>query len=344
MASGKIAQVCQTLKIQKAEKQVTLHNSDEVVKWVSKRGIIARVMAGATSLLLLSHTPVSRKVFQFFHCHKLGDREFLRADYAIECYGPGWFKFFPLVLVVLGSFTLALPGSIAVFLFKNRHKLYSAAIAQKVGWLYRPYVKGAEFWQVHDVVLKMILTGMLIYIPPSFRATIAAMITIISIANLHYFKPHKNKTLFLLCQASFIVTCFKYLTALMIGAAGTNHPQEGLFGYLLVTLDIIFFAIAFFAIVATIIIIRGKIKKMSSVKKRVKGAMHRSLIMGLGKSNISFTKVTPSALPVVLNVPYTPHTKKKTNENIDNDTGLPVKKNKPKLVRKPTNTPTEEWL
>jgi hypothetical protein len=170
------------------------------------------------------------------------------------------------------------------------------------------------------------------------------MITIISIANLHYFKPHKNKTLFLLCQASFIVTCFKYLTALMIGAAGTNHPQEGLFGYLLVTLDIIFFAIAFFAIVATIIIIRGKIKKMSSVKKRVKGAMHRSLTMGLGKSKISFTKVRPSALPAVLNVPYTPHTKKNTNENIGNDTGLPVKKNKPKLVRKPTNTPTEEWL
>ena len=92
-------------------------------------------MAGATSLLLLSHTPVSRKVFQFFHCHQLGDRAFLRADYTIECQSVGWFSFLPLVLVVLFGFTLALPGSISLYLWLNRKKLYSASIQQKVGWL-----------------------------------------------------------------------------------------------------------------------------------------------------------------------------------------------------------------
>ena len=118
-----------------AKKHEHLSNKDSLVKWVLTKGIVSRIMAGATSLLLLSHTPVSRKVFQFFHCHQLGDRAFLRADYSIECQSDGWWAFFPLVIFVLFSFTLALPGSISLYLWMNREKLYSASIQQKIGWL-----------------------------------------------------------------------------------------------------------------------------------------------------------------------------------------------------------------
>ena len=55
---------------------------------------------------------------------------------------------------------------------------------------------GAEFWQLHDVILKMILTGMLIYVPPAERAGVAALVCMIAIANLNYFRPHKNTLLF----------------------------------------------------------------------------------------------------------------------------------------------------
>jgi hypothetical protein len=71
-------------------------------------------------------------------------REFLRADYTIECSSDEWFAFLPLVLAVLFSFTLALPGSISFYLWIHRSNLYSASVQQKIGWLYAPYVKGAE--------------------------------------------------------------------------------------------------------------------------------------------------------------------------------------------------------
>ena len=38
----------------------------------------------------------------------------------------------------------------------------------------------------------MILTGMLIYVPPAERAGVAALVCMIAIANLNYFRPHKN--------------------------------------------------------------------------------------------------------------------------------------------------------
>ena len=53
--------------------------------------------------------------------------------------------------------------------------------------LYDPYVRGAEFWQVHDVLMKMVLTGMLIYIPSASRAGIAALLCVVACCNLNYF-------------------------------------------------------------------------------------------------------------------------------------------------------------
>ena len=47
--------------------------------------------------------------------------------------------------------------------------------------LYDPYVRGAEFWQVHDVLMKMVLTGMLIYIPTASRAGIAALLCVVAV-------------------------------------------------------------------------------------------------------------------------------------------------------------------
>jgi hypothetical protein len=280
-------------------------SDDAIIRWVERKKIYARIMAGAVSLLLLAHTPVSRKVFQYFHCHELGDRSFLRADYSIECQSDDWYSFLPLVLFVLFTFTIMLPSSISVYLFVNRKKLYGARMQAKIGWLYDPFQKGAEFWQVHDVTLKMILTGMLIYVPTSFRAAIAAMITVVSIANLNYFSPHKNRTLFTLTQVSFMVTCFKYLTALMIAASqaasqknrGNANANDALFGYMLVSLDIIFMFSAFVATIMTIFIMKRKIKAVNEFKQRMKDRIRSTVQSGDWLKQLTLPKKSTKVVP-----------------------------------------------
>ena len=51
------------------------------------------------------------------------------------------------------------------FFLQNVARLYSTKVHQNIGWLIDPYHRGAEFWTIHDVILKSILTGALIYIP-----------------------------------------------------------------------------------------------------------------------------------------------------------------------------------
>ena len=133
-------------------------NSDQLVKWTLRSTLISNSLSGATQLLLLAHTPVSRKVFQYFHCHNIAGREFLRADYDISCTSDEYYSFMSLVLGVLICFTIALPVVISFYLISQRNNLYTTKTSQRIGWLYDPFVRGAEFWQVHDLLMKMILT------------------------------------------------------------------------------------------------------------------------------------------------------------------------------------------
>ena len=160
MLNGKLVDALKRLGSIDLDKDTLLADKAWLVKWTLFKKLWANALAGATMLLMLAHTPVSRKVFQYFHCNNLAGKEYLFADYTVRCYSTSWWAFLPLVLVVLFCFTILLPGSISLYLYKERHHLYTAKVQQKVGWLYQAYKRGAEFWQVHDVILKMILTGM----------------------------------------------------------------------------------------------------------------------------------------------------------------------------------------
>ena len=253
-----------------------LSNPQRLIEWVMMNKIIANSLAGATSLAMLAHTPVSRKVFQFFHCNDISGKWFLRADYTIECWEFGWFAFLPLVLVVLGVFTLGLPFTILGYLYTHRNNLYSAVVQQKIGWMYEPYHKGVEFWQVHDVLLKMTLTGLMIYVPPYARPSVASMVTVMAVASLNFFIPHKNRVLFWLTQLSFVVTVFKYLAALMIkvGSFGEDETSsasgQALIGWLLISLDLVFMGSSVFCVVAAIWVIWKKIQKIRRSKIKLR--------------------------------------------------------------------------
>ena len=129
-------------------KKNMLSNRDELIKWTLRKNIVASSLSGATQLLMLAHTPVSRKVFQYFDCNTMSGRRLLRADYDINCNSAGYYAFMPVVLIVLVGFIVALPGVISFYLWRHRKELYSTSVYQTIGWLYESYVRGAEFWQV----------------------------------------------------------------------------------------------------------------------------------------------------------------------------------------------------
>ena len=232
---------------------------EQLVVWTLRSQIIASSLAGATQLLLLAHTPVSRKVFQYMYCLNLSGKSLLIADYNISCKSYEYFAFLPIVLAVFIGYTVALPAIILFYLHRHRNELYSTQVIQRMGWLYDRYVRGAEFWQVHDVLLKMILTGVLIYIPQSLRAGSAAIICVLAVASLNYFRPHKNLAPFWLSEISWVVTTSKYVTALLLNN-DTEDNQKEYIGRFLIGVDITFLISSTIALFLAAWMLRHKIK------------------------------------------------------------------------------------
>ena len=131
-----------------AESESQLDNEDALVNWTLRASLISSSLSGATQLLLLAHTPVSRKAFEYFNCDDLAGRRLMKADYSINCNDEYYKWFMPFVFVVLACFTAALPLVISSYLLKHRKDLYTSLTHSKIGWLYAPFNRGAEFWNV----------------------------------------------------------------------------------------------------------------------------------------------------------------------------------------------------
>lgn len=172
------------------------------------------------------------------------------------------------------GFTIALPLSITVYLFLHRGELYSTAMYQRVGFLYAPYNRSAPWWAIHDVVLKMLLTGMLIYVPEEERAAIAALLCVIATANLNYFRPHKSLILFWLSQLSFLITTSKYIVAMVLSLidqdTSTNASDRiHTIGTVLIILDVCFISVSFGTLIAAGVLLRRKMKKNGNGSKQL---------------------------------------------------------------------------
>jgi len=76
------------------------------------------------------------------------------------------------------------------YLWYHRNELDSVISLSRFGWSYDRYNLGVEWWGIHEIVRKAILTGLLIYIPSiSLRVCVALVVSIVAVMNLNYFQP-----------------------------------------------------------------------------------------------------------------------------------------------------------
>ena len=198
-------------------------------------------------------------------CHKIYDERFMRSNYSVTCDTSWeWLKLLPFVLTMLIGFTAGFPLMVAYYFRKHRFELYGAHAQGRYGWMYRPFRPGVEWWEVHEIMRRMILTGVLIYFPQHIRAAIGVVICTFAILNLNYFKPHKDPALFWISQSSFVVTLLCYVCAILVKTAQNDQERRDI-GKLLVGLNISFVASSFVCGVLAIWVMRNKIAAVSNI-------------------------------------------------------------------------------
>ena len=236
-----------------------------VTSWWKGKRVASTALYATVQILLLVHTPVTRKVFEFFNCRTVHTREFLKADYTIECWSPAytWFSFY--VIFVGLAFTLGFPIYAGAYLLRNRQSLYTGELQARIGFLYAAFIKGSEGWEVHEIGRKTLLTGFLLFLQsrPLVQAAVGSMICGVSMCSLNYFQPHKNRVVFWLAQTSFLVTFLKFLCAtVLIGSAG----HAGI-GALMIASDVFFFVASLGGLIASLVLLHRKIKALDQSKR-----------------------------------------------------------------------------
>ena len=234
--------------------QIGGRDSSEWIKYLERDKLKSKYVSVAVQIMLLLHAPASKKALWFFNAqHLYGTnpkdptdekyrRSFLKVDYSMEILQPRWNIFLAFVAVTMVVYVIALPLYIFIALCRSRKNLWRPKELTKYGFLYARFQPGAEMWELHELTRKLLLCGVVGFLPTTTRAALAILICVIAVACLNYFRPPRNKVIFLVAQTAFISTTFKYLGAVLLQTSQDDNTTQGkedveLLGWLLVFLD-----------------------------------------------------------------------------------------------------------
>jgi hypothetical protein len=234
-----------------------------------------RLKSSCMSILLMSlfvlHAPVSAKLCRFYACTPVAGRMFLQDDFSIECWEGDFLAFSPFVVVSLSVFTFGFPLSLVWILYRHRKNFHKPRVYARYGFLYAPFREGCEFWELHELTRKLMLTGLLVFLPPVARAAASIAICVGTVAVLNYSRPHRNHSVFVAEQASFLLTTLKYVAAVLLVARdatfaysgrtavqGEREVENRVISAMLIALDLIFVTGTFAVLLFTIVLCRRK--------------------------------------------------------------------------------------
>ena len=204
----------------------------------------------------------------FFHCHYIEGKSFLIVDYSIQCFDSvEWLLFLPFVLSILIMYVIGLPLGIGMYLFQNRNILYTAKIHGLVGFLYDPYTRGSEGWELYELIRKLLLTGFLLFFNGIIQSIIGIIISILALLNLSYFSPHSSNIVNILNTLSFTFTFLKYLVAIIMQLNPSGIERISI-GYFLIILDIIFIIFSGISIILCMYLIHSYLKHTSKKEEK----------------------------------------------------------------------------
>ena len=155
---------------------------------------------------------------QFSNCVKIEGVMYLKADFSVLCYDEKWWSFYVVFLIVGVVYILGLPLGVFFYLYSRRNRLDRPEILHSVGWMYTPYNRNAYFWEIQEIIRKMILSGGLIVLSdfPSLQLA-TALIFALFFHQIHaIWKPHATKLGYHLQHVALLAVEIVYISGLLL--------------------------------------------------------------------------------------------------------------------------------
>ena len=244
-----------TSKQNAVESIFTRQQQNKIIRWHLEFNHVSRALASVGELMFTIHTPVSQAAFEWFWPVALGSSGMfvLKVDPNVVMFDPLWWSILPVTVVVFVSLTFGLPLIIGTMLYVYRYELDSVKVLSRLGWMFDRYSPGVEWWGLHEMFRKLLLTSLLIFVPTvSIRVALALVVSFVAVVNLNYFRPFQSSIVFAVSQVANFFTTLKYILAML--RLVQNEVQETVgFAHVLIALDLLCYSLFFLGAVLLVV-------------------------------------------------------------------------------------------
>lgn len=143
--------------------------------------------------IFLIYPTVSSVILKLFSCRYIEGTSFLTADFRVRCDSEEWKRQAKLNILFTIMFPVAIPLCFTLLLFTHRHRLHYPETLVKLGFLYAAYYENSWWFEILDVLYKLALTSLLIFVPIDLRIPVAISITLTYLVVFLVFRPYIRK-------------------------------------------------------------------------------------------------------------------------------------------------------
>ena len=227
----------------------------------------------AFQMLFIAHSPISQTAFQWVDCRSVGTNKFMHVDYSMNCESSQYHALSPLAYTVIVAFSFGMPIILAVYVLMKRKTLRTPMTITKIGWMYSRYTIGSEWWDIYEVIRKLMLTGiLLVFSDPIMQLPIAIAIQMIGLAFLNRFHPHKSQLVFTVCLLAYCATMMKYVGALQLQTLELSDAEKLVkdqVGWWLLSIDLAVILAALVAMFLLVMLIIAKLKEADAHEEKL---------------------------------------------------------------------------
>lgn len=152
---------------------------------IALRRVRHKHVSMALLVTFLVYSSVSAAVFQTFACEHLADgKEYLRADYRIECDSSRHKALQVYAAIMIFVYPVGIPLLYAILLYRNRRVLMyenareASPKVQTISDLWSPYKPQRFYYEVVECMRRISLTGVVVFIYPNSASQIAITLVI----------------------------------------------------------------------------------------------------------------------------------------------------------------------
>ena len=232
-------------------------SSDQALKVIKHKHVSMGLL-----LMFLVYSSASSVIFQMFDCEKLDDgKDYLRADYTIECDSLRHRVLMGYAGVMFLLYPLGIPALFSYVLFRNRRVLADEEgregelSVRSISNLWEPYKPSRYYYEVIECGRRIVLTGVILIIDDDSAAQIAVTLILAFVFTVisEGLAPYESQTDAWVCRLghAVVVASIYYALLLKVDVSGETPASQELFDAILILTHVVMILTVVFETILT---------------------------------------------------------------------------------------------